>query len=82
MSSSLPLIKTHEHPAPAPVTIGVPQGSILGPLAFIVFINDLPKTGKYSDVHMYADDTVVFFSSDNPDTTKDRLNSDLDAINT
>jgi len=33
--------------------------------------NDLPKTVKYSEVHMYADDTVVFFSSDNRDTIKD-----------
>jgi len=57
--------------APAPATIGVSQGSILGTLAFILFINDLPKTVKYSEVHMYADDTVVFFSSDSPDTTKD-----------
>ena len=31
---------------------------------------------------MYADDTVVFFNSDNPDTIKNILNSDLDAINT
>jgi len=61
--------------AQAPVTIGVPQGSILGPLAFILFINDLPKTVKYSEVHMYADDTVVLFSSGNPDTIKDRLNA-------
>jgi len=67
--------------APALVTIGVPQGLILGPLAFILFINVLPKsTLKF----ICADDTDIFFSSDNSDTCtiKGILNSDLDTINT
>jgi len=41
----------------------------------------LPKNAKYSEVHMYVDDAVVFFSSGNPNTIKNRLNSDLDVIN-
>ena len=67
--------------SPSTVTMGVPQGSILGPLAFIIFINDLPSAIKHSEVHMYADDTVIFLGSDKPDYISKRLSSDLNAIN-
>ena len=43
----------------APVTSGIPQGSVLGPILFVIYINDLPDNLK-SECYMFADDTKVF----------------------
>ena len=45
------------------ITSGVPQGSILGPLLFVLFTNDLSKVLTQCQILMYADDTVMYFSA-------------------
>ncbi len=46
-----------------PISHGVPQGSILGSLRFILFINDLPKCITNCKIALYANDTVLLFSA-------------------
>ena len=65
---------------PASISIGVAQGSILGPLLFIVYVNDLPKCLKFCDVTLYADDTVLSFASSSTDEIQRKMNSDLNCI--
>ena len=59
----------------------IPQGSILGPLLFLIFVNDLHKVTKYLDPIMFADDTNLFYSHKNIKTLFQIVNSELKLVN-
>ena len=61
----------------SPIESGVPQGSVLGPLLFLVYINDLESNIK-SNIKFFADDTMLFSIVEDPVTSAYNLNHDLD----
>ena len=64
------------------IKCGVPQGSILGPLFFILYINDLPNASELVELLLFADDTSIFYSHSNPNTLESVLNNELKNIET
>ena len=64
------------------IEVGVPQGSCLGPLLFLIYVNYLPQAVQDSTVSMYAEDTSLCYQSHHLTRLNDAINSDLKKLDT
>ena len=63
-----------------PISCGVPQGSIIGPLLFLLQFNNVHKVLKHSQIITYADDTVMYMSSSSLKEIEKKLSEDLNSL--
>ena len=68
-----------ESSSPGKLSCGVPQGSILGPLLFLLYVNDMPQAVN-SELLLYADDTCLIYMGKNIQKIEEQLNSDFTSL--
>ena len=68
-----------EYSSPGDLSCGVPQGSILGPLLFLLYVNDMPQSVS-CDLLLYADDSCLVFTGKDIDKIETQLNNDFNSI--
>ena len=63
-----------------PVSHGIAQGTVLGPILFIFYINDIFKNVKFAKMSLFADDCVIYLSGNNWNVVQSRIQRDLDVV--
>lgn len=70
----------HVKSAPCKIKTGIPQGTILGPVLFSLYVNELPEVCPEVGLQMYADDTVVYVSGKSPVVIGNTLTKSLEKV--
>ena len=80
LSNRVQVTKYGETSKPRKTVYGVPQGTVLGPTLFILYINDLVKIVQKCKIQLFADDTVIYVMGNNAQEIQDTLNFEINKV--